>query len=53
MYTSAMAVLIQMLMESAATIHCFTLSAKITWKLGRRAASSARAGLFHSLGCRR
>lgn len=53
MYTSAMAVLIQMEMESAATIHCFTLSEKMTWKLGRFFARSASAGLFHSLGWRR
>ena len=53
MYTSATAVLIQMEMESAATIHCLTLSAKITWKLGRFLASSSSAGLFHSLGWRR
>ena len=53
MYTSAMAVLIQMEMESAATIQSFTPRSKITWKLGRLAASPARAGLFHSLGWRR
>ena len=53
MYTSAIAVLIQMEMESAATIHSFTLPAKITWKLGRFLASASRWGLFHSLGWRR
>ena len=47
MYTSAIAVLIQMEMESAATIHCLTESAKITWKLGHFLASSSSAGLFH------
>ena len=50
MYTSAMAVLIQMEMESAATIQSFTPRSKITWKLGRLARSRPRAGLFHSLG---
>ena len=48
-----MAVLIQIEIESAATIHCLTESAKITWKLGRFFASSSSAGLFHSLGWRR
>ena len=52
-YTSAMAVLIQMKIWSAATIHCFTLSAKITRKLGRFWASASSTGLFHSLGWRR
>ena len=53
MYTSAMAVLIQIEIESAATIHCLTESAKITWKFGRFFASDSSAGEFHSLGWRR
>ena len=49
----AMAVLIQMKMSSAATIHCFTECSKMTWKLDRFFARAARAGLSHSEGWRR